>query len=394
MAQVHRVLCHGLSKCRDSTMLWSVCRRAGTTSVPSQAYNFTGDNVVGVTEKVLQSIVATNSAPSTVEWGAYGTDPATLALNQDTAEFFDLPQDQRERLFVRPLITGTAANDLLLFSLARARSDDLSAVICSECAHIYTDELSLGGGLKLLPIPASLNHDGKVTPASLEAALQRYSKVMFGGISVLSLSQSTESGTVYTPEELCAVCDVAKRHGLLVHMDGARFFNALAHVGCSAAELTWKAGIDAISLGGSKSGAFADAAIVFDTEHVPMARGRIYAKQRGHSVSKQRFLACQISALFNEDEGVQQAVRANAAATHLAEGLQTLNLSLRHAVQSNCVFVTLSDRSRSLLQESGIGFFQWDGRPATEPGDTRFVCSFKTTFADVDHLLEVLAKSL
>eukprot|EP00747_Dinoflagellata_sp_TGD_P110611 gnl/TRDRNA2_/TRDRNA2_171005_c0_seq2.p1 gnl/TRDRNA2_/TRDRNA2_171005_c0~~gnl/TRDRNA2_/TRDRNA2_171005_c0_seq2.p1 ORF type:complete len:320 (-),score=52.42 gnl/TRDRNA2_/TRDRNA2_171005_c0_seq2:99-914(-) len=266
----------------------------------------------------------------------------------------------------------------------------MSAVLCSECSHLYTDELALGGGMKLLPIPAQSGAHAKLTPEDVELAIQRYKKVMFGGISVLSLSQSTESGTVYTSAELKDLCSTARRHGLLVHLDGARFLNAVAHSGCSPAELSWAAGVDAISLGGSKAGALTDAAVVFDTGRVPVRRMALYAKQRGHLASKQRFLACQMSALLKNGEGVRHAARANAAARRLAGGFESVGFIPRHPVEANCVFVTLPADTAGKLEAAGFGFFAWDGRPDTEQGETRFVCSFKTTDTDVDALISAL----
>lgn len=357
---------------------------------PPQPYNFRGDNAVGLTDAVLQAIVATNLAPTTVEWSGYGADPASLELKKEAVRFFDLPEGRFDFFDVRPVITGTAANDLLLFALARAAGgDSMSAILCSECSHVYTDELALGGGIKLLPIPALPGAHAKVTPEDVELSMRRYRKVVFGGIAVLSLSQATESGTVYSPTELQALCDTAHRHGLLVHLDGARFLNAVAHVGCSPAELSWAAGVDALSLGGSKTGALIDAAVVFDTRRIPVGRMALYAKQRGHLASKQRFLACQMSALLANGDGLRHAARANMAARRLASGLAELGLTPR-PVEANCVFVTLPAETRSALEESGFGFFAWDGRPDTEEGETRFVCSFKTTDADVDGLILAL----
>lgn len=376
---------------RHSVRLQGVRHCAVPAESTREPYNFRGDNAVGMTDAVLEAVVSTNKAPATVEWSGYGADPATAKLQSDTASFFGMSDDSAAHLSVRPVITGTAANDLLLFALTRAAGGDaMSAVLCSECSHIFTDELALAGGVKLVPIPASPGCHAKITPADVDLAMERYRKSLFGGVAVLSISQPTESGTVYSSDELRRLCDTAHRHSLLVHMDGARFLNAVASSGSSPAELSWSAGVDALSLGGSKAGGFSDAAVVFDTKRVPINRMALYAKQRGHLASKHRFLACQLSALLTNGHGVQSAARANMAARRLAAGLIDLGFTLRHPVEANSVFVTLPELTRDSLEELGFGFFLWDGRPDTEPGETRFVCSFETTDSDVDDLLSTM----
>lgn len=265
---------------------WGRTARAACFSSQPRPYNFKGDNAVGMLPQVLEAINSVSSAPTTTEWSGYGDDPATRTMHAVVSDFFD----HTAPLTVRATVTGTAANDMLLHALVRLNGgDEMGAVLCSESAHCFTDELSLGGGVKLIPI-ASQQGDAKITAEQVHGAMDRYAKVMFGGIHVLSISQCTESGTVYTSSELGAICRAAHERGLLVHMDGARFLNAVAHLDneCSPADLSWRAGVDALSLGGSKSGAFVDAAVLFGSAHEAAGRMGVYAKQRGHACSKAR----------------------------------------------------------------------------------------------------------
>jgi threonine aldolase len=203
---------------------------------------------------------------------------------------------------------------------------------------------------------------------------------------VLSLTQSTELGAVYTPDEIKALTAIARAHGMKVHMDGARFANALAHLGCHPAEITWRAGVDALSFGATKNGALgAEAVIFFDPAD---ARDFEYRRKKsGHLLSKMRFVSAQLDAYLEDGRWLVHAARANALAARLADGLASVtDAEVAHPVEANAVFVRLPDLKVARLRESGAQFYDW-GPPSGGTRLIRLVTSFATPAAEVEHFI-------
>ena len=345
--------------------------------------NFTSDNTAPASAAILDEILAANSgaAPS------YGTDSYTEQLNEVARAVFDCD------VGFYPVATGTAANALALAQVSRP----FGAVYCHEFAHIAKDECGapefFTGGAQLIHLPSQ---DGKIHSGALTAAIA-YAQDM--GIhhvqpACVSLSQATEWGTVYAASEIAAVSEAAKSAGLAVHMDGARFANAVAHLGCAPAALTSKAGIDILSFGATKNGALcAEAVVIFNpawAKHFERRR-----KQGGHLWSKHRFLSSQWIAYLRNDLWLGNARWANAMANRLAQGLGVMpHAEVLYAVQANEVFVALPPSVVLGLEELGFGFYRW---PACRPANgvtVRLVTSYVTTAEETDGFLQATQKLL
>ncbi len=338
--------------------------------------HFSSDNASGVAPEIMAALAEANEGPA---W-AYGNDAITQRLVGVFSQVFE------RDVSVYPVATGTAANSLILATLTMP----WDAVLCCRTSHINLDE---GGapemftsGAKLVPIEGV---DGKVTADGLEETLARmpFRGVHHADPTVLSLTQSTELGTVYSLAEIEALCTIAKREGLRVHMDGARFANALAALGCSPAEATWKLGVDALSFGATKNGAMAaEAAIFFDRGQAATFERR--RKRAGHLFSKQRFLAAQLEAYVADGLWLRLARHANAMAADLAAAIEaTEGVALAGPVEANEVFAVFRDTGAlGQLRESGVDFIPWDAAR----GVIRLVASFQTTEAEVRQFRRVL----
>jgi threonine aldolase len=338
--------------------------------------NFASDNVTGVSPAVLEAIRRANEGPAP----AYGDDGITAALAARFAELFE------HQVTVFPVSTGTAANSLALAAI----TPPWGAVLCHEEAHIAVDEANAPefytGGAKLALIPGD---HGKIAAEAVAARLP-------GGLGVVhhaqpaavSLTQATEAGTVYRPGEIAAIAEIAHGHGLKVHMDGARFANALVHLGASPSEATWRSGVDILSFGATKNGAMAAEAILcFDPELALTLAFR--RKRAGHLVSKMRFLSAQLEGYLAEDLWLRNARHANAQASRLAGGLEALpGTRLVHPVQANEIFVDLPERMIVGLLDQGFRFYRW-----TEDTSTviRLVTAFDTEPTAVDAFLKAAA---
>lgn len=334
-------------------------------------YDFRSDNVAGAAPEVMTALAVAASGQA----GPYGDDRWSLRVTERLSAIFETP------VTVFPVTTGTAANALALSALV----PPWGAIYCHAEAHITVDECGapeqMTGGAKLVPMAGE---GGKLTPDHLTAVVQR------AGIGVvhrvqpaaLSLSQATEAGTVYRPGEVAALVEVARRHGMATHMDGARFANAVASLGCSPAELTWKAGVDVLSFGGTKGGCLAAEAVVFFNPALAEDFGH-RRKRAGHLVSKQRFLSAQLDAFLTDDLWLRLARHANAMARRLADGLASLpEAKIVHPVEANELFVSLPDAVAVGLQAAGFGFYRWDD------GTLRLVTAFDTPPAAVDAFLK------
>jgi threonine aldolase len=338
--------------------------------------NFKSDNVSPVCDAIMTAINAANrgSAPS------YGGDEFTQALQVIASEVFDI------EVSIFPVTTGTAANALALSQVAAP----YGAVYCHEAAHIVTDECGapefFTGGAKTMGLPAA---DGKIRPEQLASAIAFAEDMGVHHVkpAALSLSQATEWGTVYQLAEVAALAEVAKRHALPVHMDGARLANALVHLGCTPAAATWQSGVDVLSLGATKNGALcAEAVVFFDP-----ARARDFErrrKQAGHLWSKLRFVSAQLLAYFENGLWLGNAGHANAMASALARGLREIRgATLLQEVDANEVFVALPEATVAGLEQQGFGFYRWP-LIANPPGVAiRLVTSYATPRAHVEEFL-------
>lgn len=338
--------------------------------------NFRSDNVAGIAPEILAAIAAANTgtAPS------YGADAITERLERRVAELFE------HEVAVFPVATGTAANALALATLAPA----WGAIYCHEASHVQADECGapefFAGGAKLLPLPGA---DAKLAPETVAGALLERGVVHHVQPAALSISQATEAGTLYRPSEIAALADLARRNGLGFHMDGARFANAVAALGCRPADLTWRAGIDVLSLGATKNGALAAEAVVFFTPERAAEFG-FRRKRGGHLFSKMRFLSAQLDAYLADGLWLRLAARANQMAARLSSGLAVLpGARLRHPTEANEVFVELPEPAIAALAAAGVGFYRWGGSASS---CLRLVTAFDTRAADVDAAIAAAAR--
>lgn len=342
---------------------------------------FASDNVQGADAAVLAAMQAANDGTAY----SYGADPWTARAESALSKLFE----REVTSFL--VLTGSAANSLALSALVPAHG----AVLCHKEAHINTDECGMPelftGGAKLIGMGGA---GAKLAPETLSRRLDQFVR---GEHEVkpcaFSLTQATELGTVYAPAEVKALCDVAHARGLKVHMDGARFANAVASLGCSPAEVTWKAGVDVLSFGGTKNGAvMLEAVVFFDPD---LAKDFKFKRKRaGQLLSKGRFLGAQMEAYLKDGLWLANAARANAMARRLADGLaQVPGVRLPLPTQANEVFPILPVGLHEALLKAGAHYYDWPGDgPGTDEvraGEVfaRFVTGFRTTEADVDQLI-------
>jgi threonine aldolase len=342
---------------------------------------FASDNYAGVHPEVLTALYDANNGHQT----AYGADLYTAKLEQVIKQHFG-PKAE-----VFPVFNGTGANVVALTSMMPR----WGAVICSNLAHIHTDE---GGapervsGLKLFTVE---NENGKLTPESIASQVYDIGFEHRAQPMVVSITQTTEVGTVYTPAELKAITDYAHSQNLLVHMDGARVWNAAASLGLHFSAFTTDVGIDMLSLGGTKNGLLgAEAIVVLNPERV---EGLKYLRKFTMQLaSKMRFISAQLLALFKDDLGVRSAAHANSMAQRLRVGLEAKiatgeihGLSFTRPTDANAVFASLDSLVADRIREQ-ILFYDWD-RTLNE---VRWMCAFDTTEADVDNFIDIITKEL
>jgi threonine aldolase len=340
--------------------------------------NFSSDNTAPVAPEILEAIVRANEgfAPG------YGADAWTNSVERRFSEIFE----RDVAVFLVP--TGTAANALALAHVA----PPWGVVLCHAESHIATDECGapefFGAGLKLVGLPGT---GAKIAPDTLTAALKGY-----GGhsphqmiASALSITQASEAGTVYRPDEIAAVCAIAHERGLAVHMDGARFANALVRLEVTPAQMTWQSGIDVLSFGATKVGALAAEAVVFfDTTRAAFFAER--RKRAGHLLSKHRFLAVQFAAALAEDRWLKLARHANAMADRLAQKLAAIGLAPVWPVEANLVFVALPRALDARLKAAGARYYVRPSESLEVDIDrvlVRLVASFATGEDEVDRFV-------
>ena len=329
---------------------------------------FFSDNAASVHPAVFEAMVAANTVDT-----AYDGDALSKSLD---ARFSELFETEVAAIWVS---TGTAANALALAALC----PPWRAVLCHADAHIQNDEAGApefyaGGGKLMLA-----DGDGaKLTPATITARLDAIADdVHRSQIAAISITNATEYGRTYNAADVVAIGALAKARGLRLHMDGARFANAVVHTGASAADLTWRAGVDALSFGFVKNGGLsAEALILFDTSLATEIRVR--RKRAGHLSSKGRFLAAQIHALLDEDRWLANARAANTGAAILAAAAGTRML---HPVEANELFVRATPAEAAALRAQGFDFYDW------ADGEIRFVVSWDQPAAEIEALAVALA---
>jgi threonine aldolase len=340
--------------------------------------NFVSDNCYGASAPILAAIAAIGQGPAP----AYGDDAVTARVRRRLCEIFE------REVAVYPVINGTTANALALATLVPPHG----AILCHEDAHIAVDECGapefFTHGAKLVGIAGA---GAKLTPAALERALGRFQKGVVHHVQPLavSLTQATELGTVYAPGEIAAIAELVHRHGMVLHVDGARFANALAGLGCTPAELTWKSGVDALSFGATKNGALAAEAVIFFDP--AQARDFEYRRKKsGHLLSKLRFVSAQLEAYLADDHWLANARHANALAQRLAQGLAGASgIAIAHPVSANAVFARMPAALAAKLRAAGVTFYDW-GVPADGHVLARLMLSFATPDADVERLIELV----
>tara|TARA_R110002073_G_scaffold24996_9_gene83475 strand:- start:894 stop:1928 length:1035 start_codon:yes stop_codon:yes gene_type:complete len=342
---------------------------------------FASDNGSGVAPEIMSALADANDGSTP----GYGADEYTRDACNRLAEVFE--HDVAAFL----VTTGTAANALNLAAITHPHG----AVFAHERAHVHTDECGAPEffmhGAKLLPLAGE---HGKLTPAAIEQGLEGFAQgvVHHPQAQAISLSQVTESGTVYSVSEIEALSVLAKKHSLRVHMDGARFANALVSLGCSPAEMTWKAGVDVLSFGATKNGAMGvEAVIVFD-EGIA-ADLPFMCKRAGQLMSKGRFLGAQMAAYLKGGLWLDMAAHANGMAALLAAGIEKLpGARLRHPVQANQVFAVLPKPAHKALIAAGAAYYPWEREP--DGIAVRLVTSFCTSNEEVEEFLSIAGGAL
>jgi threonine aldolase len=340
------------------------------------AGNFSSDNVTPACDAIMEALSAANSGLV----ASYGGDEFTARLQALASDVFERP------VAIFPVTTGTAANSLALSQIV----PPFGAVYCYEAAHIVTDECGapefFTGGAKLIGFPAT---DGKIRPEQLSNAIAFAAQMGVHHVkpAAISLTQATEWGTVYELSELSAINEVAKQHGLALHMDGARFANALVHLNCSPADATWKRGVDLLSLGATKNGALcAEAVVFFDPARADDFERR--RKRAGHLWSKSRFLSAQLLAYLEHGLWLKNARHANLMAIKMAQGLKSVaGAQLLHPVDANEVFVALPEATVDALEKQAFKFYRWPLHVSESGVAIRLVTSYATPPAHVDEFI-------
>lgn len=335
--------------------------------------NFCSDNVIGVAPEIMAAIIAANEDSAM----PYGEDRYTQRLSTLFSELFE------KEVSVFCVATGSAANALALSVL----TPPFGAIYCHNESHINVDECGAPefytGGAKLVTLAGE---HGKISANDLDEVLKKAGAGVVHHVqpAAVSITQATEAGTVYSIEEIRAIAQVTHAHNLSLHLDGARFANAVVSLGCTPADITWRAGVDVLSFGATKNGAMAAEAVVFFDKS--QAKNFKYLRKRsGHLFSKMRFLSAQLEAYISNDLWLNNAINANKMAKKLATGLSQLpGVTLCHPVHANEVFVKLPETViQGLLKD--FKFYRWNGE---ESNTIRLVTAFNTKNEDVNAFLE------
>ncbi|MBR9824859.1 MAG: threonine aldolase [Alphaproteobacteria bacterium] len=335
--------------------------------------NFLSDTTAPAHPRLIEALAEANTGyrPS------YGADDISARVEARLKEVFET---DLKLVFA---VSGTASNALALSVLCPAHG----AILCHDEAHIHRDERGapefFTGGGKLIPLQGA---HAKIELDDLDRVLGEIPEgfVHTSPVRVLSLSNLTESGTAYSPNEVAERADRVKDRPAFVHMDGARFANALVSLGCSAADLTWKAGVDALCFGATKNAAMgAEAVILFPSAMDRFEELQIRQKRSGHMAPKMRYLAAQFDAWLQDDLWLTLAGTANTRARALAEGLGAVDgIEILHSVDGNEVFARIADPIAEAMRTAGVQFYQWPD------GSARFVASWCTQEAEISKAIE------
>ncbi len=337
---------------------------------------FASDNNSGICPEALEYMIKANqgSAP------AYGNDQWTQRATDYFRELFEI---DCEVFFV---FNGTAANSLSLAALCQS----YHSVICHENAHIETDECGApefaSNGSKLL---LAKGKNGKLTPEAIEAIVNKRTDIHYPKPKVISLTQATELGTLYSIDELVAIKSIAQKHNLKIHMDGARFANAVTAMNKSPAEITWKSGIDVLCFCGTKNGMALGEAILFFNK--ALAEDFAYrCKQAGQLASKMRFISASWLGLLETGAWFNNARHANQCAEYLENQLLKVEaVEMMFPRESNAVFVKLPELAIASLRDKNWQFYTFIG-----VGGVRFMCSWNTTQARIDELVSDITEAI
>jgi threonine aldolase len=334
--------------------------------------NFRSDNTAAAAPEIVAALSAVNEKPA----AAYGEDPWSRALDEKFGDIFE----RKVRVFT--VATGTAANSIALASM----TPPWGGIVCHGEAHIACDECGApefySGGAKLVLVDGA---HAKVSAAALKEGIARNARGIHSiQPAAASISQATERGAIYRPEEVAALGAVAKEAGVALHMDGARFANALAALKCAPADISWRGGVDILSFGATKNGALAAEAIVcFDLDRAEeIARRR---KRGGHLFCKGRYTAAQLLAYFEGGLWLRLAERANALAEQLGEAAAPF---LSAPVESNQVFIKPGVAALAKLRAGGADFYDWGDEGS---GEARLVVSWNQEDADVKTMCALLS---
>jgi threonine aldolase len=339
---------------------------------------FASDNASGVPPEVMAALGRANEAYAM----PYGADAIMGRVREMIRATFQAPDAA-----VYLVATGTAANALALSLLC----PPWGAILCHSHAHIAEDECGapefFSSGAKLVLVEGA---QGKMRPDALAARLARFSAGNVHGVQcgVLSITNVTEAGAVYTPAEVGALTAVARAHGMPTHMDGARFANAIVATGASPADMTWKAGIDILSFGGTKNGLLGvEAVVIFDPDKA--WEFELRRKRAGHLFSKHRYLSAQMEAYLTDGLWLRLATRANAMGARLAAGLQSVpGVTLAQPVQANMLFPEWTQAIHARAQSAGAVYYDWAGSDGCRAA--RLVTSWSTRESDVDQFVACL----
>jgi threonine aldolase len=335
--------------------------------------NFCSDNVVGVSPEIMAALIAASHGVAM----PYGNDDCTQRLNSLFSELFETD------VLVFPVATGTAANALALSLM----TPPFGSIYCHHQSHIHSDECGapefFTGGAKLVTLPGE---HGKMNAIDLATALAQAGAGVVHHVqpAAVSLSQATEAGTIYHINEVSQIAEVTHAHGLNLHMDGARFANAVVSLGCSPADITWRAGVDVLSFGATKNGAMAAEAIVFFNQKLAHTF-QYRLKRSGHLFSKMQFLSVQLEAYIKNDLWLKNATHANTMAKQLTQLTMLPGVTLCHPVEANEVFLQMPEQMIAGLLADGFKFYRWDGEDSTT---VRLVTAFNTQQEDVTAFLD------
>ncbi|MEB3341319.1 low specificity L-threonine aldolase [Okeania sp.] len=335
--------------------------------------NFSSDNVTEVCPEIMAALVAANEGTMM----PYGADEYTERLETKFSSIFETP------VKVFPVATGSAANALALSTIAPG----YGAIYCHAESDINVDECCAPGfytgGAKLVTVNGT---DAQINPSELSKTLEKGGRgiVHYAQPAGVSLTQATEAGTVYLPEDIDEIAKITHGHNLCLHIDGARFANAVVSLDCAPADITWRLGVDVMSFGATKNGAMAAEAVIFFNQDLAKTFG-YRCKRGGHLLSKMRFLSAQLEAYITDDLWLKNAGHANQMASRLAQGLVEFPwVRLCHPVEANEIFVELPESVVDGLRADGFEFLVW--QKGTLP-IIRLVTAFNTKEEDVDGFL-------